>query len=202
MTKKVVAMAAVLALVAVDAQAQSPGKFSLELRGGAALPTKELGPSDLNTGMNLEMTANLQVLPHLALYGGWDYGRFTLKQNLGVYEDGDDTGYAFGARVFAPAIGKVTPWIRGGGVYDHIELEGNDSDQYVRADHVLGWEAGAGAAVALGSQWSLTPGVRYRSFSPELTELGGKADVRYVTIDIGISRTFGGKSVVAVRSAL
>lgn len=198
-TTRTLTIAALLTFTASAAFAQNPGRFSLELRSGATLPTSDLGPSELNTGMSLELTANYQVMPHLALYAGWDWARFTMKEDLGVFEDADDTGYAFGARFFAPSLGAVTPWIRAGGVYDHIELEGDDEDDRVSADHVLGWEAGAGAAIALGSKWSLTPGVRYRAFSPELDELGGEADVRYVSLEIGISRTFGGPSMAAIK---
>jgi hypothetical protein len=195
-----IAIAALLTASATALQAQETGTFSLELRGGAGLPTKDLGTADLNTGVNLEFTANVQVMPHLALYAGWDWANFALKQDIGDYADVEDTGYAFGARFFAPSLGPVTPWLRAGGVYDHIELEGDDDDvDILSADHTLGWEAGAGAAIALGSSWSLTPGVRYRTFSPELDELDGEVDMSYLTIDIGISKTFGGRSMAAVR---
>lgn len=193
-----ITIAVALTLVASAARAQTPGRFALELRPGAAIPVKDLGPSELNAGVGLEIHATAQVMPHLQLYLGWDWARFTLKENLDVFEDADDTGYAFGARFFAPSIGRVTPWIRAGGVYDHVELEGDDADDYVSADHTLGWEAGAGAAIALNERWSLLPGIRYRAFSPELDEFGGKADMRYLSIDIGFSATFGGPSMASI----
>ncbi|HSJ15782.1 MAG TPA: outer membrane beta-barrel protein [Longimicrobiales bacterium] len=195
----IVAIAALAGLVPAATQAQEAGRFSLDLRSGAVLPTADLGASALNPGMGLGLVANLQVMPHLNLYAGWDWARFTLEQDLGPFEDMDVTGYSFGARFFAPSLGSVTPWLRAGGVYDHIELEGDDRDDRVSADHTLGWEAGVGAAVPLGGRWALLPGVSYRSFSPELDEIGGKAYVRYLTIDIGISATFGGPSMAAVR---
>jgi len=194
-----IAIATLLTVSATTAQAQSAGAFSLELRGGAGVPTSELGSRDLNPGVNLEFTANLQVMPHLNLYAGWDWANFALKQDLGSYSDVEDTGYAFGARFFTPSLGPVTPWLRAGGVYDHIEVEGDADTDALSADHTLGWEAGAGAAIALGESWSLLPGVRYRSFSPELDVLGGEVDMNYVTFDIGIAKTFGGRSVAAIR---
>jgi opacity protein-like surface antigen len=196
-----IAIAALLTVSAAGAvQAQDQGRFSLELRAGAAIPTADLGPRELQTGVLGELTANFQVLPHLALYAGWDWARLALAEDLGAYNDVEDTGYTFGARFFAPSLGPVTPWLRAGGLYDHIEMEEESDEGSVSADHVLGWEAGAGAAIALGDTWSLLPGVRYRSFSPELVQpLGGEVDVRYVTVDIGISKTFGGRSMAAIR---
>jgi opacity protein-like surface antigen len=100
---------------------------------------------------------------------------FSLKEKVGSLTDAEDIGYAFGLRFFAPSLGPVTPWIRAGGVYDHVELEGDNNGDALSSDHTLGWEAGAGAASALGGRWSLLPGVRYRSFSPERTALGAKS---------------------------
>lgn len=193
-------IAAALTLIAGSTQAQErPGTFSLELRPGAGLPTKALGSRDLKTGYGSELIVNLQVMPHLSLYAGWDYMHFSLEEKLGSLTDAEDTGYAFGARFFAPSLGPVTPWIRAGGVYDHVELEGDDNNDTLSSDHTLGWEAGAGAAIALGGRWSLLPGVRYRSFSPDLAVLGGEVDMNYVNIDVGISYTFGGRSMAAIR---
>jgi outer membrane protein W len=194
--------AALLTLgAAATVQAQDAGRFSLELRTGAAVATTELGERDLDTpGVGFEITANFQVMPHLNLYAGWDWTHFSLSEELGAYDDFEDTGYAFGARFFAPSLGAVTPWLRAGGVYDHIEMESQeDGADDLSADHVLGWEAGAGAAIALGQTWSLLPGVRYRTFSPELDVLGGGVDVSYVSFEIGIAKTFGGPALAAIR---
>lgn len=199
-TMKAVAMAFIALGIATGAQAQQPGKFSLELRGGAALPTEKLGANDTKTGLNFDLTAQLQVMPHLALYAGGDWAQMSLKQQIGDYKDALDSGWAFGAKFYAPSYGRVTPFVRAGGVYDHVELEGDKAnDVYVGSKHVMGWEAGAGFAVALNNTFSIQPGARYRSFSPKLDELNGKVDFRYVAVDLGVSATFGGKSMAAIR---
>lgn len=183
---------------AAHAQTQEAGTFSLELRTGAGMLAEELGPTELGIGGGLEILLNWRVMPHLELYGGWDWQHFSLKEDVGIYTDAEDTGYAFGARFFAPSLGSLTPWIRAGGLYDHLELEGEEKDEYVRGDHELGWEVGAGFAMPLGRDWSFLPGVRYRAFPTTLAELGGESDLRYLALDIGFSRTFGGPSIASM----
>lgn len=193
------AIAALLTIAAGAAQAQNAGPLSLEVRAGASVPTRSLGTRDLDAGFAYEITANLQVMPHLNLYAGHGQAHFGLQQPVGAFDEFENCGYAFGARFFAPSLGVITPWIRAGGTYTQLEFENDDNDGSLDSGHELGWEAGAGATVALGGRWSLLPGVRYRTFSPEMAELGGDVDLGYLAIDIGISATFGGKPMAAIR---
>jgi hypothetical protein len=58
--------------------------------------------------------------------------------------------------------------------------------------HGLGWEGGAGLAVRLDDHWRITPGLRFRSLTRDLT-IGGTrtpADLRYLAIEAGFSRRF------------
>lgn len=196
---RTIAIAASLTLIATAAQAQDTGLFSLEVRAGAALPTQDMGAIELDPALAIEFLANLQVMPHLNLYGGHSQAFFGETADLPAFDGLDECGYTFGARFFTPSFGAVTPWIRAGGVYSQLELESDDADDTLDSGHTLGWEAGVGAAVALGGRWSLLPGVRYRAVTHEMTEVGGEVDLSYVTLDLGISATFGGAPLAAIR---
>lgn len=187
-------LAAALTLIAGGAQAQAPGRFSLEVSAGGALPTQDLGDHELkDAGLGLGLNASYRVMPHLAVYAGWDWYHFELEEGIGDFVDVEDTGYAFGVRYDGPTLAMATPWIRAGGVFKHVELETDENDAVRSSDHTLGWEAGVGATLNLGSRWALMPGVRYRTFSPELEELGGEVEHAYVTFDLGFSAAFGGR---------
>jgi opacity protein-like surface antigen len=55
--------------------------------------------------------------------------------------------------------------------------------------HSVGWEVGAGISFGLGDAWRLSPGLRYRSFSPELDVAATTTDVdlRYVALELGMT---------------
>ena len=100
----------------------------------------------------------------------------------------EDTGYAFGLRYVLPVSYRAKPWVRAGGLYNHVEIEGS-SDGLLVADskHTLGLEAGGGLEVALGGPWSLTPGFRYRRFEPTVRFGGVESSTTLsdVTFDVG-----------------
>lgn len=180
--------AAALLLGADAARAQSP--WSLELRGGGAVATEDFGDAALGPGVGFEVTARYRVQPHLAIYAGWDWYHFTTDdEGLGEELDIEDTGYAFGLIFQHPVSGRVGGWLRGGGIYDHAELENQAGDITVDTEHGLGWEAGAGLSLELGDRWLLTPGARYRSFSRDLEVNGfeGSVDLSYVALEVGVS---------------
>ena len=195
MSRRLLGVLALVAAVTSTGQAQTQDRWRIELRGGAAFPTEDLGNASLNTGFGFEGTAAYRIQPHLWLYAGWDWHRFTAEASFaGAENDFEETGYAFGL-LFEHPIGRseaVSLQVRGGGTFNHIEIENTAGDPLADSDHGLGWEAGLGAAFRLREGWQVAPGVRYRSLSRDLT-LGSvttQGDLRYLAVEVGFSRNF------------
>lgn len=107
--------------------------------------------------------------------------------------DFEETGYTFGLEFLHP-LGN-TPmnfYLRGAGIYNHIEVENDDGDITGDSDHGLGWQAGAGLAFDIGNRWMLKPGVRYRSLSRdiEVGNISSDIDLTYFNVAVGIAKTF------------
>lgn len=170
------------------------GRVGVEVRGGLAVPTTDLGAVDLSAGFGFEGTLAYRVLEHLAVYGGWDWHHFTPDDAAAMEEtDIEETGYAFGLRFQHPLGGAGGPWIqaRAGGTVNHIEVE-TGGETTADSGHGLGWEAGLGLLFPLGDRWKLGPGARYRSLTRELTSDGvtGDVDLRYFALEVVVSRIF------------
>lgn len=186
------AVAGVLALTTAPADAQSP--WSLDVRAGAAFPTADLGASELDTGFGFEGTVAYRFQRHLAAYGGWGYHSFGTGDATDT--DVDETGYAFGLRFEHPFAGETGSGpafrLRAGGTYNHIEVEDADGDLVADSGHGLGWEAGAGVTFPVGESVRVSPGVRYRSLSRDLTisDVTTDVDLQYVAVEVGVTWTF------------
>ena len=187
---RIVGTAMTLLLAAAPLQAQGP--WSLEFRGNAAMPTAELVGEDLGTGLGFEGNVGYRFYQHLSLYAGWDWTHFNADQSFaGPDMDFEETGYVFGLRWEHPFLGEtgqgLAGWVRAGGAYKHIEVEDDNGEIIGDSGHGMGWEVGAGLSIPLGSQWRLTPGVRYKALSRELELASGTADwdVKDVTFELG-----------------
>lgn len=187
-------LTAVLVIVALPLQAQE--RWSLEFTGGPAVPLGDLGDVDLNAGLAFGASVSAKVLPHLAVYGGWDWVHLSSDEDGADGElDVEETGYVLGLRFEHPLRGEDGfPKLRlqGGGTYKHIEIEDEEGDLFADSDHGLGWEAGAGLVMSLGERWTLTPGVRFRSLSRELDFGMGErsSDLRYLAFELGAGWVF------------
>jgi opacity protein-like surface antigen len=180
-------------LLVTSLQAQE--RWTIEVRGGAAIPTAKLNGTELSTGAGLGATAAYRVAPHLHVYGGWDWYRFPADQSfIGADRDFEQTGYTYGLRFVHPVHDKsaVSYMVHAGGLYTHIEIESNPSGTTLDTGHGPGWEAGAGLSIALTPRYQLTPAVRYRAQSRDFkvgtTTFSG--DLRYVAFELGAAIRF------------
>jgi opacity protein-like surface antigen len=184
-----------LLIAAVPCEAQQ--RWAFEGRAGAAFPTEDLGADALSTGVAFDGTIRYRFMPHLAAYAGWDWVHYLADDSFaGSDIDFEETGYAFGLRYQHPFSGEAGPgpafWIRGGATYDHIELENDAGDTVADSGHGFGWEAGAGLAFDVGTRWSVTPGVRYRSLTRDIDvgTASAQVDLRYITAGVGMAIRF------------
>ena len=183
-----------LLLIPAGASLEAQSRWRFELGGGAAFATEDLGNTSLGTGFGFEGTVGYRVQPHLWVYAGWDWHRFPSDVSTVADSDFEETGYAFGLQFEHPIRGSeaVALRLRGGGTYNHIEVENTAGDPVADSDHGLGWEAGAGLALRLDDRWQVTPGIRFRSLSQDLALDGPRtaADLRYIAVEVGLSRRF------------
>lgn len=186
------ALAFTVAPVPAAAQADDGDRWAFDVRGGLAFATDDLGELDLDAGIGFEGTLHLHLYEHVWAYAGWDWFHFSSETASGEEIDAEDTGYALGLRWDHSRPGNVGAWLRAGIVVDHVELEDEEGDLVGDSDHTVGWEAGAGLSLPLSDVWSLTPGVRVRSFDPDLEVegFGPFGDLTYVAVDVGVSRRF------------
>lgn len=168
--------------------------FSLELRTGADFATQELGNTDLNTGFGFDGILSYRFMPHTAVFGGWGWHRFGSDDSFaGTDVDFEETGYTFGLEYLHPLGNtQLNYYLRGGGIYNHIEVESSDGDITADSDHGLGWQIEGGLAFELGNRWMLKPGIRYRSLSRDI-DIGNTTtdvDLTVFNLSVGISKTF------------
>lgn len=191
MRRRMIALALALPLLAAtSAQAQNP--WSFELGGGSAFATQDLGGADLGLGLGFEATVGYRFLPHLAAYAGWDWVHFAIDEDVAA-DDVEETGYAFGLRFEHPL---PAPWpmvrVRAGGTYDHVEIEDDDGELVADSDHTLGWDAGLGVIIPIGTTWEITPGARYRALSADIEagDVTNTVDLTYVMVELGFRKIF------------
>jgi hypothetical protein len=185
-----------MCLMMASVPAHADRRFALELRVGAG-PSEDPNNAALDPGLGFEVLVEYRLMRHLLGYGGWDWHHFGSEQSFaGADMDFEETGYAFGLRFEHPFGGETGAgpawWVRGGATVNHIEIENTSGDIVADTGHGFGWEAGAGMTFHIGERWNLTPGLRYRALSRDLTVSGTTStmDLRYTLVEIGIARSF------------
>lgn len=171
------------------------GRFEIGFEAGAAFPVEKLVDADLKTGVGFEGVVNYRFLPHLAVYAGWDWRRFSTDlaggtSFVGSETDIEETGYVLGLRFEHPLGGPGLPWlmVKGGATLAHLEIEDGDGDSLADTGHGVGWEAGVGLAVPVREQIRVVPALRFRSLAREL-QIGGvtrDARLRFLSVEVGV----------------
>lgn len=192
MTRTVIS-AVMVCTFGVTSVAHAQERWAIELRGGANQATETFTTTDLKIGVGFEGNVAVRVAPGLFVYGGWDWQHHRAKAPLFAgKEDVEDTGYAFGLRIMPAVPSPAKPWVRGGALYNHIEIEDDDGSLVADSEHTFGWEVGGGLDLSFGGSWSLTPGIRYRRFEPDVRFGTSRtpATLAYVTYDVGVAWNF------------
>lgn len=183
-----------VAIAAAPADAQDR-RWGVEVRGGVAFPTQDIGTDDLGTGVALDGTFTYRFTPQVGAYAGWGWAHFNPETSFAGNDiDFEETGYVFGLRFEQPFSddAPVSGWLSVGGTVVHLELEDVEGDIVADTGHGLGFEGAGGVAFALGERWSLTPGVRYSLVSRDV-EIGPVTtdiELEYVAVDIGLRWSF------------
>ncbi|OFX82818.1 MAG: hypothetical protein A2W99_14240 [Bacteroidetes bacterium GWF2_33_16] len=195
MKTKVLFTIALIASLTLSSFAQENEKrFGFELSGGASFATRKLDNANLNTGFGFEGIFHYRFMPHAGVYGGWGWNRFGADKSFaGTDVCFEETGYVLGLQ-FKHPIG-TTPlsyYLRAGGLYNHIEIENEDGDINGDSGHGFGWQLAGGIDINLGSNWSLTPGVKFNALNREI-DLDGSSthlNLNYINLRVGIIKRF------------
>lgn len=186
---------AIFAMLTLSGFAQEKvKKFGVELNGGPTYALHELGGADLHFGLGYEVIFQYSFTKHIGIYTGWGYTNFSAKDSsTSPFDCFDETGYVLGLQ-FQHPIGSnpISFFVRGGGLVNHLEVEDENGDLIVDTKHGLGWQLAGGVEIPLGSNWSITPGVKFNSLSrtSETEDSTIKFDLDYLSIRLGIIKRF------------
>lgn len=194
MKTKVLTVVMVIALAASSFAQQSNKRFGIELNGGASFATQKINGTKLNTGFGFEGALHYRFMPHLGVYGGWGWNRFGAENSfMGKDYCFEETGYILGLEFKHPINdSRFSYFVRGGGLYNHIEIENSDGDIIKDSKHGFGWQVAGGVDFNLGNNWSVTPGVKFNFLSRD-TDFEGvntTLDYQYVSARIGFIKRF------------
>ncbi len=164
-------------------------RFTAELRPGLNFPIEKFAGARLNTGYGFEFTVAYQLIPFVDVYAGWGWNKFNAKEVfLPSRADVEETGYTAGIQFVHPIKNSSLSYlIRGGAVYNHLEIEDVEGEHIAGSDHGLGWQVEAGVSFVIGSNWSLRPTVRYRNLPGHIDVFNGQIDVDLSYISLGTS---------------
>lgn len=175
------------------AMAQEEDRWSVELRPGFNMATKDFGNADIGAGFGIEGTLAYRFMPHLALYGGWGWNQFSADRSFaGPDVNFEETGYTFGLQFIHPFIDNVNYLLRAGAVSNHIEIENDEGDVVADSGHGFGFQVEAGLTFSIGESWRIIPGIRYHALSRDI-KIGDNvvaADLNYISVGIGVSKIF------------
>lgn len=192
--KKIIATIVTLIIILLTYNIEAQDRWNFELRNGASFSTNNFGDANLKTGFGFEGTIAYRFMPHLSVYAGWGWNKFSADNSFaGTEIDFEETGYTFGFQFVHP-IGttNLSYVIKAGSLYNHIEVENNDGKIISDSGHGLGWQVDAGLLIPIIKQLYLLPSVRYRSLSREITidNQITSVELNYVSFGVGLSFSF------------
>ena len=148
----------------------------------------------MNVGFGFEGSLQYLFMPHLGVYAGWGWNKFDANNSFaGKNASFEETGYVFGLQFKHPiANGPLSFYLKGAGLYNHIEVENAYGDIVKDSKHGYGWQAAGGIDINLGQNWSFNPGVKFNALYRE-TDFEGITkilDYHYISARIGLVKRF------------
>lgn len=186
---------AILGLLTMGSFAQEKERrFGFELSSGVSIATSKLSDAKLQPGFGLEGIFHYRFMPHTGIYGGWGWNRFGSDNSFaGSDVCFEETGYALGLQFKHPVgASALSYYLRGGGLYNHIETENAEGDVIHDTKHGWGFQLAGGIDINLGKNWSLTPGIKFNSLSRE-TKFEGvskQMNLNHLSVRAGILKKF------------
>jgi len=168
-------------------------KFTAEFRPGLSFPLDKMGGAKINTGYGFEFTLAYDVIPHVGIYAGWGWKKFDADNAfLTNRVDIEETGYTAGIQYIHHNETFLSYLIKGGLVYNHLELEDNSGELIADSGHGIGWQAEAGVSLEIGSNWHLRPTIRYRNLPGDIEVFNGRmaVDLQYISLGVGLAKKF------------
>ncbi|RYF87519.1 MAG: opacity protein [Chitinophagaceae bacterium] len=181
-----------LLLLFLSSSSFAQNRWQASGRVGANFATKDLGVTELNTGVGIEGTFAYRFQPHLLVYTGWGWNHFSSKVPVANIEF-EETGYTFGLQFVHPIKKSKLSYVASvGAIYNHIEMENKEGDIIDDSGHGFGWQAEAGLSIQLNKRLHLVPVIRYRSLQRDLLIDGTKraVELSYVSAGTGIVWNF------------
>jgi len=169
-------------------------RFGFELSSGLSVATNKLSDAKLKPGMGFEGVFHYSFIPCIGIYAGWGWNRFSSESSFaGENADFEETGYVAGLQFKQNSDDSpVSLYLRGGMLYNHIEIENREGDIINDSKHGYGWQVAGGVDIKLSEKWSLTPGVKFNSLSRNIyfENVARELNHNYLSFRIGILKRF------------
>lgn len=195
MKVKILLLLFVLTSLNCIAQDKEP-RFGIELGGGPSLALKKLDDAKMELGFGFEGIFYYRFYEHMGVYAGWGWNRFSSEKSFaGENCDFEETGYVLGLQFKHPiANSPFSYYVRGGALWNHIEIENKDGDIIADTKHGWGYQLAAGIYIPIGKKWSINTGLKYNSVNRKDIEFSDNIkkslDLRYLSLRVGISKRF------------
>ncbi len=172
----------------------SQERWSVEFRPGINFPTEQIMEVDVSTGFGFEFSASYNLFSHLHFYAGVSWNEFKTDEELGdTYLDLEEAGLTFGLQFVLPlAESRFSYLLRGGALYNQLELEDIEGNKYAESGYGFGWQVETGIGFKISNTWSLRPMFRYRTTIREfeILESPARVDLNYYSVAIGLVKRF------------
>ena len=175
-------------------QVQGQDKWSISLKAGLAVPTHDLGNTEILPGVGYEGVLGFQFAENFSAFAGWSHQFFPADDLFAGQElDFEETGYSAGIAFSYPAQADEVRYSLGAGIlYHHIEAENTDGDVVADSGHELGFQVEGTIGIPLSNTLSLIPFARYRTLDTDITidEVTTPTILSYIGVGAGVKWVF------------